>query len=43
MTQNYLPKDYDVFIGLDVDKNNFSFTVQDHNAMNKTKTIPSEL
>lgn len=42
MTPDHLPKDYDIFIGLDVDDKNFSFTVQDHNAMNKTKTIPSE-
>ena len=42
MTQAYLPKDYDIFIGLDVDKNNFSFTVQDHYTMSKAKMIPSE-
>lgn len=42
MTQTYLPKDYDIFIGLDVDKKNFSFTVEDHYTMSKAKTIPSE-
>jgi len=42
MTTKYLPKDYDIFIGLDVDSKKFSFTVQDHNTMNKAKTIPSE-
>jgi hypothetical protein len=29
----FLPKDYDIFIGLDVDKNNFYFTVKDHHTM----------
>lgn len=42
MTQNYLSKNYDVFIGIDVDKKNFSFTVSDHNTMSKSKTIPSQ-
>ena len=40
-TAAYLPHDYDVFIGIDVDKNSFSFTVQDHNIMNRSKKIPS--
>ncbi|MBU0605088.1 MAG: IS110 family transposase [Candidatus Omnitrophica bacterium] len=40
-TVSYLPRDYDVFIGIDVDKNSFSFTVQDHNMMNRSKKIPS--
>lgn len=42
MTATYSPNDYDLFIGLDVDKNSFSFTIQDHNTMNKAKTIPSQ-
>jgi transposase len=42
MTPAYLPKEYDIFLGIDVDKNNFSFTVQDHSIMNKAKTIPSQ-
>lgn len=42
MTTNYLPKDYDLFMGLDVDKNNFSFTLQDHNIMRRSKMIPSQ-
>lgn len=41
MTQNYLSKDYDIFLGIDVDKNKFSFTVEGNNIMSKTKTIPS--
>lgn len=42
MTKTYLPKDYDAFIGIDVDKNKFSFTVEDHTVMSKSKTIPSQ-
>ncbi len=42
MTPTYLPKEYDIFLGIDVDKNNFSFTVQDHGTMSKAKTIPSQ-
>lgn len=41
MTLNYLPKDYDIFIGLDVDKKSFSFTVKDHNTMQRSKKMPS--
>ena len=26
----FSPKDYDLFVGLDVDKNSFSFTIKDH-------------
>ena len=37
----YLPSDYDVFIGIDVDKKSFSFTVQDHTIMSRSKKIPS--
>jgi len=42
MLGNYLPGDYDIFVGVDVGKKSFSFTVRDHNVMSKTKTIPSE-
>ena len=38
----YLSKDYDLFVGLDVDKNSFSFTIKDQYGMNKSKKIPSE-
>jgi transposase len=41
MTLSYLPKDYDIFVGLDVDKNSISFTVKDHNNMRHSKKIPS--
>jgi len=38
----YLPCDYDVFIGIDVDKRSFSFTTTDRDVMiNRSKTIPA--
>ena len=38
----YLPRDYDVFIGIDVDKKSFSFTTTDRNVMiNRSRTIPA--
>lgn len=42
MTQpSYHSNDYETFIGLDVDKNSFSFTVNDQFQMRKSKKIPS--
>ncbi len=42
MTATYfIPKDYDTFIGIDVDKNSFSFTVKDHNTMKRSKKVPA--
>ena len=42
MTQpSYHSNDYETFIGLDVDKNSFSFTVQDQFQMRKSKKMPS--
>lgn len=38
----YSPEDYEVFIGLDVDKSSFSFAAKDHGIMNQTKKIPSQ-
>lgn len=38
----YSPRDYNIFIGIDVDKKSFSFTVRDHNVMNQSKKIPSD-
>lgn len=38
----YAPQEYDIFIGLDVDKNSFSFTIRDHTTMKLSKKIPSE-
>ena len=38
----YLPGEYDVFIGIDVDKKKFSFTATDRDVMiNRSKTIPA--
>lgn len=37
-----LPVDYDLFVGLDVDKHSFSFTVQDHQGFSRSKKIPSD-
>lgn len=41
-TGTYSPRNYDIFIGVDVDKKSFSFTVKDHNTMNRSKKIPSD-
>jgi transposase len=38
----YLPKDYDLFVGLDVDKNSFSFTIKDQHCLNISKKMPSD-
>jgi len=40
-TTYFLPKDYDTFIGIDVDKNSFSFTVKDHSTMKRSKKSTS--
>lgn len=40
--RTYSPRDYDTFIGIDVDKKSFSFTVRNHNTMNRSKKIPSD-
>lgn len=37
----YSPADYDTFIGIDVNKNSFSFTVKDHFTMNRSVQIPA--
>jgi len=41
MTASHNSKNYDTFIGIDVDKNKFSFTIIDGDIMKKSKTIPS--
>jgi transposase len=42
MTLAYLPQEYDIFVGLDVDKKSFAFTVKDRNDMKRSKKIPSD-
>jgi hypothetical protein len=43
MTHKYFkPRDYDTFIGIDVDKSSFSFTVKDHGIMKKSKKVPAD-
>lgn len=41
-TLSIAPKDYDVFIGIDVDKSSYSFTVNNHFQQIKSKRIPSD-
>ena len=42
MTQIYYnPREYDTFIGIDVDKSSFSFTVRDYVMMKRQRKIPS--
>lgn len=41
MIATYLPTEYDIFVGLDVDKKSFAFTVKDHTDMKRSKKIPS--
>lgn len=38
----YNPKQFDIFIGIDVDQTSFSFTVKDHEHMNISKRIAAE-
>ncbi len=42
MTPNYSPKDYNVFIGIDVDKSKFSITVKDDHLKNVSKAMPAD-
>lgn len=38
----YNHNDYDIFIGIDVDKNSFAFTVKDQNQMTRSQKIPAK-
>lgn len=38
----YNAKDFDIFIGIDVDQTSYSFTVRDHKNMNQSKKIPAD-
>ena len=37
----YVPKEFDIFIGIDVDQKSFSFTVKNHDTMNNSYKIPA--
>ena len=37
----YNVKEFDIFIGIDVDQSSYSFTVKDHENMNQSKKIPA--
>ena len=39
-TQTIIPRDYDVFAGLDVDKKSISVTFTDHQGLLKSLTMP---
>lgn len=41
MTVDYSPRDFAVFIGIDVDKSKFSITVKDEHLKNISKTMPA--
>ena len=38
-----LQKGYDVFVGIDVHKNSYSFTARDVNGRTKSKRIPADI
>ena len=42
MTPVYSPRDYNIFIGIDVDKSKFSITVKDEHLKNISKTMPAD-
>ena len=39
--KTYQPRNYEAFLGLDVDKSSFSFTVTNHFQSKKSKKMPS--
>ena len=39
--RTYQPIKYEAFIGLDVDKNSFSYTITDHFQTSRSKKMPS--
>ena len=39
-TQTFIPRDYDVFAGLDVDKKSISVTFTDHQGLLKSTRMP---
>jgi transposase len=42
LKNQYVPREYDVFIGLDVDSKSYSLTIEDHYTMKKQKTMPAD-
>ena len=42
ITTVYNPKDYDIFIGIDVDSKSYAFTVMDHAIMKRSKKISAD-
>ena len=42
-TQTFIPRDYDVFAGLDVDKKSISVTFTDHQGLLKSLTMPHNI
>jgi transposase len=38
---SYLPKEFDIFVGLDVDKKSYAVNVRDHDIVNRSKTMPA--
>jgi transposase len=38
----YVPRNFDIFIGIDTDKHRYSFTVKDQAVMSRSKTIPAD-
>lgn len=40
--KTYLPQDYNTFVGIDVDKNSYAFTVEDRNGLRISKKIPAD-
>ncbi len=41
MITEYSTGEYDIFVGIDVDKKSFAFTIKDHGVMEKSKKIPA--
>jgi len=42
MTLNHQPQNFDIFIGIDVSKTKFTFTMTDHAQLKRSKTIPAD-
>jgi transposase len=40
-SSQFIPRDYDIFVGLDVDKNSLAITCSDHGTMQKSLKLPN--